>query len=119
MSRVFITQQPVPNRNNWTPNLEPAIKYGAIHYVFAGGDRPYTDPDGAIEHATKELKDFDPDKDYILWPSTGDPAATWAVMLAIARIVSKVRVLYWERSLVNGVRSTTDGFYTPITFNLF
>jgi hypothetical protein len=119
MGRVFITQQPTPNKSNWTPNLEPALRYGAIHFVFGGGDRPYTDPDGAFEHATETLKDFDPNEDYLLWPSAGDPAATWAVMLAISRIASKVRVLYWERSIKDGIRSTTEGFYTPLTFNLF
>lgn len=119
MGRVFVTQQPVPNNKNWTPNLEPALKYGAIHFVFGGGEKPHTDPDGALEQAAHELRDFDPDEDYILWPSSGDPAATWAVMMSISRLVNKVRVLYWERSMRDGIRSPTEGFYTPLTFKLF
>lgn len=119
MSRVFVTQQPTPNNKNWTPNLEPALRYGAIHFVFDGGDKPYTDTEAAIEQAHAALKNFDPEEDYILWPSSGDPAATWAVMLVISRLAAKVRVLYWERSLRDGVRSSSEGFYTPLTFKLF
>ena len=119
MNRVFVTQQPKPNSNGWTPNLQPATQFGAIHYVFNGSDRPYCDPDHALEVAAEVLRDFNPDKDYVLWPNTGDPAAVWAVLLALARMpINKIKFLYWERKLVDGVRTKSDGFYTPVTFNL-
>jgi hypothetical protein len=119
-SRVFVTQQPRPNKQGWTPNLTPATKYGAIHYVFAGGDRPYSDPDGAIFQATEALADFDPRKDYLLWPNTGDPAAMIAVMSVLARKgISSIKFLNWERKLSRqGERNIRQGFYTPILFNL-
>lgn len=119
-SRVFVTQQPRPNRHNWVPNLESATQYGRLEYVFSGSESAYCDPDGAFSKALQRLQTFRPDLDYILWPSSGDPATTWAVMLALSRLaqVSHIRILYWERSLVDGHRSQVEGFYTPITFQL-
>lgn len=120
MSRVFITQQPVPNRLNWVPNLEPAAKYGEFVYIYQGAEKPWTDPAGAMDQASQILKNFNPEEDYILWPNTGDPAGVWAILLVLARLpIHKVRFLYWERKLTDGVRSRTEGFYSPITFNLY
>lgn len=119
MGRVFITQQPRPNRQNWMPNLSPAMPYGHFIYVFKGDDKPWCNPESSVEHAQEILRDFDPDDDYILYPNSGDPAAMWIVLLVLARFpIDKVRILYWERKLDNGERSRTDGFYTPVTIPL-
>lgn len=119
MGRVFITQQPRPNARGWTPNFNPATQYGSLHFVFSGSDHPYCNPDQAIEDAAHVLSDFDPDNDYVLYPNTGDPAAIYTVLIVLARMpIDKIRFLYWERKMVDGVRSSTDGFYSPITFKL-
>jgi hypothetical protein len=118
-SRVFVTQQPKPNGRNWTPNLTPAAQYGGIHYVFSANAKPFCDADMALKIAERVLTDFNPARDFVLWPNTGDPIAAWAVMIALARKgLDKIRILNWERKLVNGSRSSSEGFYTPITFTL-
>ena len=119
MGRVFVTQQPRPNRANWTPNLSPALPYGHFIYVFAGEDKPWCNPEWAMEHAQTVLHDFNPDEDYILWPNSGDPAACWIIIAALARFpINHIRFLYWERKLENGERVKTEGFYTPVTIPL-
>lgn len=118
-SRVFVTQQPKPNGRGWTPNLTPAAKFGALHYVFQSADRPGTDTEWAMDTADDKLDDFNPLKDYVVWPQTGDPAAAWAVMLTLAnRGLTQVQVLNWEREFSNGQRHPVEGFYTVITFRL-
>lgn len=119
MGRVFITQQPKPNHTGWMPNLSPAAPYGRFVYVFSSDAAPWTNPDEAVEIATAALADFDPDEDYILYPNSGDPAAMWIILLVLARFnINKLRVLYWERKLVDGERSRRDGFYSPVTIKL-
>jgi hypothetical protein len=119
MSRVFITQQPKPNAVNWVPNLSPAAQFGAFNYIFGPDDKPWLHTDWALDHAAGILREFNQEEDYILWPNTGDPAGVWAVMLVLARMnINKIRVLCWERKLKDGVRSKSEGFYSPITFQL-
>jgi hypothetical protein len=101
------------------PNLSPAMGYGKFHFIFNSGDQPWCDPDGAMDHAHEVLQDFDPAHDYLLYPNSGDPAGMWAILLVLSRLdISKVTCLYWERKFENGERSKTDGFYSPVTFNL-
>ena len=115
--RVFITQQPKPNRAGWTPNLSPAAQFGALIPVFAGGEQAYCDPGWAQDRAAAVLMDFNPEEDFILWPNTGDPIAAWACMFALARKgFPFINILNWERKLENGQRSTSEGFYTVVTF---
>lgn len=117
--RVFITQQPRANKQGWVPNLTPASKYGALHFVFTGSDKPSQDPDGAIFQAGEALADFNPKKDYLLWPNSGDPAAIMAVMIVLARMdITRICFLNWERKLVKGQRDQRQGFYAPVTFTL-
>jgi hypothetical protein len=116
---VFITQQPRPNNAGWTPNLTPAAKFGALEFIFEAEDKPFLNPTKALLRAQKALADFDPERDYILWPNSGDPAGAVSVFLALGSMdIDQVRLLYWDRKLENGQRSTTEGFYTPITFKL-
>jgi hypothetical protein len=117
-SRVFVVQQPRPNNQGWTPNLGPATQYGAIHFVFSGSDRPQDDTRQAMIQAAERLQDFDPTKDFVVWPYTGDPAGAWAVMLVLGNMdIDYIRVLCWQRKLENGERNG-DGFYTPLLFDL-
>jgi hypothetical protein len=101
------------------PNLTPASKFGAMEYVFDAEDKPFLNTARALRTAEKALVDFDPERDFVLWPNTGDPAAAWAVMLVLGRKgIRKVKTLYFERNLVDGERDNRKGFYTPIVFNL-
>lgn len=120
LPRVFVIQQPKPNRNNWVPNLEPATQFGAIHYLFNGQERPADDPDAALDDviAMLEREEYQPDVDYILWPNTGDPIGVYATLLAIGQNYPCCQVLNWDRKLVNGESSKTEGFYTAVRFNL-
>jgi hypothetical protein len=119
MGRVFITQQPKPNHVGWMPNLSPAMQFGRFVYVFSSDSAPWTNPDEAIETAAAALAKFDPEEDYLLYPNSGDPAAMWIILLVLARFsISKLKILYWERKLVDGERSRKDGFYSPITIKL-
>lgn len=117
-SNVFITQQPRPNRRGWMPNLDPASEFGNCHFVFNSAERPSLNPDSAIIKAGYQLRSFDCEKDFILWPNTGDPAALWAVIMALCSRtdVHQIQFLYWERKLVNNQRSSTEGWYVPIKF---
>ena len=119
MGTVFITQQPRPNSYGWTPNLSSAAQYGKFNYVFAGEDAPWSNTKSATEQAIATLSNYDPDEDFILYPNAGDPMAIFIIISVLARLaIDKITFLYWERSLVNGKRSRTDGFYSPITLNL-
>lgn len=119
-ARVFVTQRPIPNRKGWFPNLQGAEKYGALHFVFEPQDRPFHDTDAALNQAREKLSDFDTKKDFVLWPSSGDPAGVWAVMLALATDsdIDEIQVLYWDRKFIDGERSSTEGYYIPIKFRL-
>jgi hypothetical protein len=115
--RVFITQQPAPARSGWMPNLTPAERYGALEYVFSAEYQPYLYPQKALRQAEEALRDFDPERDYVLWPNTGCPMAAWAVMLTLGRKgLRQIKALKFDRGLVNGERDNRNGFYTPITF---
>ena len=117
--RVFVTQQPKPNGNGWVPNLSPATEYGTLHYIFGAEDKPFLSPLAAEQKVAQALSDFDEQKDYVLWPNTGDPVGLMIVMLMLARMgFAQVKVLYWERKMTNGRRDKTNGFYTPITLDV-
>jgi hypothetical protein len=119
MGTVFITQQPRVNSNGWVPNLGPAAKYGKFVYIYAGEDMPWCNTKSATEQAIATLAKFNPDEDFILYPNSGDPMAVFIIFSVLARMsINKITVLYWERNLVDGKRSRTDGFYSPITLNL-
>lgn len=119
MSRVFITQQPRPNKLGWTPNLSRAAGYGNFVYIFEAEDKPWANPNASVDKAIAVLSEFNPDTDYLLYPNSGDPLGAMIVFMVISRFsFSQVKMLYWERKLENGVRSPSDGFYSPITINL-
>jgi hypothetical protein len=118
VSTVFVIQQPRPNYRGWQPDLEPAKKFGTLEYIFNTDDRPHERPHLAMQKAEGRLLAFDPETDFVLWPSTGDPGGVWAVMLILALHFDSIKVLYWERKEVNGVRSRTEGFYIPLHYNL-
>lgn len=112
---VYVTQQPIPNNKNWVPNLSPALQYGKLAYVFDGGQQIFSNPNVEIVRAKSRLEDFDPDRDFLLWPNSGDPAALWVCQHALAGMgLPYISYLYWERGLEDGQRSTKAGFYSPV-----
>lgn len=116
---VYVVQQPVPNQHGWVPDLTPATEFGAIKYIFDGGENVYALPGPMMKKAQSILRDFDPENDYILWTNMGDPAALWTTCFSLVLLgFSKVRILYWNRKRVSGKRDYKNGFYVPITYDL-
>ncbi len=111
---VYVSQQPIPNRHNWTPNLEPATKYGALKFIFQGESQPYLKPQSALLHAMEILANFNQEQDYLLWPNTGDPTAMWCAILALTQLeFTRISFLYWNKP-----RGNKQGYYAPMEFNL-
>ena len=111
---VYVSQQPILNRHNWMPNLEPATKYGQLKYIFQGDAQPYQTPQRSLAHAIDILQDFKPKQDHLLWPNTGDPTAMWCAILAFQVLgIDCVSFLYWNKP-----RGNSQGYYAPIEFNL-
>jgi hypothetical protein len=121
---VYVVQQPKPNGKGWMPNLEPASQFGALKFIFAADDRPNLNPTQAVQICANVMKRFRPDVDFLLWPSTGDPAALYSTLIAIMTKLDQslpfINFLYWERNLDPGTgdRKQDSGFYVPLKFNL-
>lgn len=119
---VFIIQQPRQNRHNWQPDFSSAEKYGELRFVFDAHERVYALPNPSMKKAQRTLKDFDFEKDYILWPNIGDPQAMFAFAFAFGLeqllAVDYVNVLQWNRKREeDGSRDPSVGFYVPIRYN--
>jgi hypothetical protein len=121
MSRVYVIQQPRPDKRGWEPDLSSASDFGAIHFIFDSADRPSTDVAWAERKARHKLQEFDPAADYILWPGIGDPLAVSIVMKVLFTSGSEItgvniNMLIWNRKLSSdGARLLRSGFYTPVT----
>ena len=117
---VYVTQQPTPNRRNWQPDLSPAAEYGKIKYIFQGGEQPFTNPANAISVARKELRDFNPETDFICWPNSGDPASLYAtIMCLVDKGHKEITFLYWNRNRdANGQPLPDRGYYAPVKMSL-
>lgn len=117
--RVFITQSPRPNRQGWTPNLQPAEKFGTLLTVFAVDEAPSFGPDSAIFKAGEALVDFDSTRDFILSPNAGDPTSLLSCVLVLARQQrhKMLRVLVWDKSR-NHHRNPNHGQYRVVNFTI-
>src|SRR5687768_3122822 len=69
---VFIVQRPKPKSDGWVPDFSSASKYGRLDFIFDTDDKVWSNPTGAILKAQEKLKNFNPDVDYLLWPSFCD-----------------------------------------------
>ncbi len=116
---VYIPQQPLPTRTGWMPDLSPATKYGELKFVFGGGEVVYTNPAKAIKIARQKLKDFNPDRDFICWPSSGDPASIYITVQVLSAMgYHKLTYLCWNRRRdKNGNVIKASGYYCPIEIN--
>jgi len=118
-STVFIIQQPRPKEDGWTPNFEPATKYGNLAFIFEANDRTYADPSSARKKALAKLKDFDSDHDYLLWANFGDPASLWlTIMVLVAQGHRRLKFLYWSRGKSAEGMSNENGFYFPVELDV-
>ena len=118
---VFVVQQPRPNKNNWVPDLSSAAEYGPLEYVFDSHEKVFALPGPSLFKAAKLMRDkFNFEKDYILWPSAGDPMAFAALMLAFKDLnIDYIHFLIWDRKRdATGQRDPRNGFYVPVKFVL-
>lgn len=115
---VFITQRPKPRRG-WQPDLSDAERFGSLVYIFDEDDRPHLDPKRGVIKIVKRLgaHRFDWHKDYLLYPTSGDPAG----LILIAQLLGStfaahtVRWLYWSRGTDElGKYTNENGFYVPL-----
>lgn len=122
---VYVVQRPKPKKNAdgsvWEPNLAPAEEFGELKFLFEPTDNAFLQPTKALLEARRELANFNPHTDYILWPGVGDPATLYAVLLALGdRGLPFVNFLYWTRRVDpnSGERVARGGSYYSIQFNL-
>jgi hypothetical protein len=107
---VFFFQRPVPNSAGWVPNLTPASHYGAFEFIFDQDDRPYSDPKASLLQAERKLAQFNPDVDYICWPSAGDVFSIYLAMGVLSsKGFKKVRALMWQKP-----KGSETGGYMPV-----
>ena len=116
--KVFIIQQPRPDpkRNNWVPNFDSAADFGAIHFVFDQNERVHADPVASRVKAEEALKDFSPNRDYLLPTVFGDPAAAWLVIQLLTAQATYcqnkfLKYLYWSRGRGEGGMTNETGYY--------
>lgn len=118
-STVYIIQQPRPKDNGWTPNFEPATKYGKLATIFDSSERTYADPTAARKKLLSRLAKFDSNKDYLLWANFGDPASLWlTIMVLVATGRTKIKFLYWSRGKGATGMSNENGFYFPVELDV-
>lgn len=119
--KVFVIQKAKPRASDgWMPNLEPANKFGAIHFIFDADDRPHLDPSTCLKKAAVALSSFNPETDYLCWSMAGDPASMWLVIMILAGTgANSLQFLYWSRGKSEEGRLTNEnGFYFPITLSI-
>jgi hypothetical protein len=116
--RVFIIQPAHTKPDGWTPDLEPANKFGRIEFIFDGGDRAYADPRAALRKLQKRLSDFNEAEDSLLAWNFGDPMCVWLLFYWMGWSGFKPYVLYWSRGRgENGAMSNEKGFYLRLSLD--
>lgn len=118
-STVYVIQQPRPKADGWTPNFEPATKYGKLDHIFDAGDRIYADPSSAKKKVLARLEKFDAENDFLLWSNFGDPASVWlTIMCLVAKGNLRLKFLYWSRGKSAEGMSNENGFYFPVELDV-
>lgn len=119
---VWIIQQPRPNARNWQPDFSSAEKYGEFRFVYDSHEKVYALPNPSMHKASRLLKEFNYETDYLLWPNIGDPQAMFAFMFGFCLThlgnIDYVNVLQWNRKREeDGTRDPSSGFYVPVRYN--
>lgn len=117
---VYVPQQPKPNKHGWHPDLSSAADYGKIEFVFSADERPASDLWRCLTDASIVLADFDPDKDYLCWPYSGDPVSLYiSIMVLVYAGCEKIQFLNWNRKRdAQGNNIKGAGYYAPIAIEL-
>lgn len=120
MSKVYVIQQPKPRAaDNWIPDLTPAAKFGAIHYIFSPSEAPHRDLLAAYKKIAEALEGFNIEEDYVCWCNFGDPAGLWLVIAYLYYHLGAANFLYWSRGRdSDGKISNRKGFYTAMRIDL-
>ncbi len=110
---VYIVQKPKPNRQNWMPDFTTAAQFGDFEFIFEAHHKVFRNTAEAATIADEKLRDFDPQKDYLLWAAS-EPAAVYAaIMVLIARGHDAIRFLQWNRS-----GEGQPGYYAPMEIDI-
>jgi len=116
---VYVVQQPKPNKSGFLPDFSSAADFGEMKFIFSSDEKVFAIPGPSLTKAKRELKVFNQEEDYILWHNAGDPAAMYAVLIALMaeHNPSKINFLYWNRKRdSSGNREPHAGFYVPCKF---
>lgn len=115
MARVFIIQEPKARKDTgWLPDFTTAEEYGRIVNIFKGSQHPsYMHVNELHNHLDSVLRDFDPQRDYILWAG-GDAASIVHVSAYLAKRHNSVQMLRWDNRR-NEQKQRIGGFYKPVT----
>jgi hypothetical protein len=115
---VYLVQQPPPVRRGSGPpkhkDLSSAQRYGVLRPILSDSDQASATPGPALHQMMRELKSFDPAKDFICYAG-GDPMSLAVAAMALANMnIREFTMLRWERERsTDGVRKP-GGFYVPI-----
>lgn len=112
-SRVFVLQA-----TRFQADVSPAAVYGQIQFVLAAGDRTCSNPELSADKLRRELKDFRPSHDYIVWAG-GDPLTMLVTGLVLADLgITKFRFLRFEKNRNIRRGEPVTGFYSPVEVRL-
>lgn len=113
MTKIYITNQPMPGPNGYAYDVSSAQQFGEIVYVFGPSTpRPSITPRQAWEHCLDVMRDAEPG-DYIC-AAGGDPLGTVMASAAIDRLTDgRFNYLRWNRG-----RDGAPGYYSELTLNL-
>lgn len=103
---VYVTQE--AKINGRTMNFGPALKFGEVKFLSGEWVQLQFNPAPTIAELRTKLKNYDPEKDWIL--PVGDPALMGVAIALAAKFGNgKVRLLKWDRA-------TRD--YLPLTMEI-
>lgn len=118
---VWVTKQPLPDSKGWLPDLSPALKFGALRYVFMGTEKVFALPAPSLHKARRILlKEFVVGQDYLLHPNAQDQMALICCLTAIQDLRPEfINILYFDRiRQEDGSRNRRLGAYYPIRFEM-
>ena len=108
-NRVFVLQA-----TRFQADVSAAGVYGEICFVLSAGDRTCANPELSIEKLRRALRDFDPNRDFVVWAG-GDPlSAIITGMVFMDLGIPKFRFLRFEKNRNIKHGQPVTGFYSPV-----